>query len=518
MGFPAMGYFQSIGLHLSNRRVMWLLGIWFWSLPWGSMEAWGLEICIVLLLILKSITDHYTQIIERVTAQVNLQIHSPLTNHLPPQKIPSTAALEHAIHSLVEQSIRHHRLMKLVKEVASICNRNEPMDRVINSAITAIFKSTGWPVATRIDTQLEFINNNYKVEVYFSPELPDHQRQFIRADAAFSEPHLARIIEQINTFRTPLWRKTKVPEGPGRFQFYLPVIAFRKVKSVIVLWGIPLTDFDQEFMTAMTTIGLELGRVAERFSRQEMDAQANQSMMVTTKVAGIGEIASRVAHEINNPLSVIVGRADQLAQYTGEHHPKEKTMQRMLTSISHNAERIATTISALKNISYEESIKELQEVSLSEIIHEAFNTVIDKAHRLGIHLRLPTKTVDAVIQGRRTHLNQLMINLVNAALDAAAKTEEPFVEVSLEQDMNSVTVTITENGHQESYEAREFLMDPNRVYESIEHGYGLSFFIAAKIAELHYGKLSLKRIDGKNYTILRLPWIQPQTQALSPSA
>ena len=211
---------------------------------------------------------------------------------------------------------------------------------------------------------------------------------------------------------------------------------------------------------------------------QRLQAQLVQ----TEKLVSLGQLAAGAAHEINNPLTAILGFSDLLAD-----DPTLPEKSRVTASkIRDQARRTKTLVQNL--LSFARQVP--AERSLLDI-----NTVVNKAMELrALDLRSTTSRVEmqleSVLPGVRGDGNQLMqvfFNIISNALDAMGSMEGGVLTIKTLRDRSSVVVLLADNG--------PGIKDPHRVFDPfyttkpVGKGTGLGLSICFGIVQEHGGKI-----------------------------
>ncbi len=137
-----------------------------------------------------------------------------------------------------------------------------------------------------------------------------------------------------------------------------------------------------------------------------------ETTLHASRLAALGEMASGIAHEINNPLTVILARASLL-----EMRIEDPSLVDSVKKIQHHAQRISKITRGLRYFSREESSDPMSEFSLNEIVEDSIAISSERSKSNGVRLYsdLPT---DLTAFGRGYQVSQVIINLLNNANDA----------------------------------------------------------------------------------------------------
>lgn len=272
----------------------------------------------------------------------------------------------------------------------------------------------------------------------------------------------------------------------------------------------------RNFYTVKSPIFDEQGKVIMTvgISRDITDIQEAQSKAIeSAKMATLGEMAAGIAHEINNPLAVITGltssmrdRAQTLRKGTGDGlaHDCER--------IEKMAMRIARIVKGLRTFSRNSEDDPFSLESLKTIVEDTLSLCHDKLKRKSVEFRL--KAMPAIeIQCRSGQLTQILINLINNAIDAVEGLPERWVELEIRDAPTSVEILITDSGKGISTEIRKRIMQPFFTTKDVGMGTGLGLSISRGIAEEHGGTLAYNEQSAHTQFSIHLPKKHPSLLA-----
>ncbi|MCC7386643.1 MAG: HAMP domain-containing protein [Deltaproteobacteria bacterium] len=237
----------------------------------------------------------------------------------------------------------------------------------------------------------------------------------------------------------------------------------------------------------------EFGRLAQQFNRMTAALKAHQRHRVESeKLAGIGRLAAGVAHEINNPIAVILGYARVLRRNA------DAKLDEDLAVIEDEALRCQEIVQGLLDLARPVR-PEAQPVSLRELCQEAIAR-LEEAQRLqGVEVEIDGA---ATIQGSPQRLRQVILNLLQNAADAAGPHGR--VRAVIRREENGAAVSVSDSGPGLSEEIRARLFEP--FFTTKTGGTGLGLAISKAIALEHGGDIEVSSGAGGGATfILRLP-------------
>ncbi|MGO4408610.1 MULTISPECIES: sensor histidine kinase [unclassified Brevundimonas] len=230
-----------------------------------------------------------------------------------------------------------------------------------------------------------------------------------------------------------------------------------------------------------------LNRQIEERMRAEASREALRDELVQAgKLAALGQIAAGVAHEINQPVAAIRTQAESAAAYLErDQGPKAA---RALGRIGDLTARIGAITRELHAFS-RKSEPGLTVVSLTEAIDGALLLLGGRVRQAGVRL-IRNKGEDTVVMADRFRLEQVIVNLIQNAVEALEGTPNAAITLSILRRGGKVELTIADNGPGVSEAIREQLFTP--FVTSKATGLGLGLVISRDIVAAFNGELDLR--------------------------
>ncbi len=255
-----------------------------------------------------------------------------------------------------------------------------------------------------------------------------------------------------------------------------------------------------------------------------------QQLLHSEKMASLGRLVAGVAHELNNPISFVLGNvfslqrySQRLQQYLHQIHGlplpesvlalrRELRIDRLLEDLpslmegtQEGAQRTADIVSGLKRFSAMDR-EELSRVELNGVVERAIRWIkIGTAPRFVVKW---THQADCFVSGHGGQLLQVMMNLIQNAYDAAVAVNQqsPELHITLTQQGARVKLNFDDNGPGIAPEHMQRIFEPFFTTKSASKGTGLGLSISYGIVEQHVGTLSARNLPqgGARFT-LELP-------------
>ena len=270
--------------------------------------------------------------------------------------------------------------------------------------------------------------------------------------------------------------------------------------------------------------------ITSRKTADEQVRQQEERMQFTSRLTTMGEMASSLAHELNQPLSAISNYCMGVAKRLDGHLDPTVTKDILpaLEKASEQAHRAGTIIQRIRGF-VKRSEPQRKESRITEIINDAVGLVEIEAHRHRLSIDseiaedLPVVNLDPVL------ILQVVVNLLKNALDSvreayplSSRWSAPPVRIRTDLDTSifpaMLRIQVTDAGGGIPENVMERIFEP--FYSTKSDGMGMGLNICRSIIESHHGRLWATNIQdseqtklaGCTFTIL-LPLESPETKA-----
>ena len=234
----------------------------------------------------------------------------------------------------------------------------------------------------------------------------------------------------------------------------------------------------------------ELAELAGVFDQMAHDLAEHQAQKLEShRLASIGQVASGVAHEINNPLGVILGYLTLLRRDAALTDREE------LRIIEDEVRQCKSIVAGLLDLARPVRL-DRAEVDLGEIAREAVARLLESGQADGVAIEL-TGEAALPVSADESKLRQVVSNLIGNAIDAARDpaASATVVRVSWAARGDRAHVTIEDRGPGISAAAQTRIFEP--FFTTRARGHGLGLAIARTLARAHNGDVEVApRDDG----------------------
>jgi signal transduction histidine kinase len=217
----------------------------------------------------------------------------------------------------------------------------------------------------------------------------------------------------------------------------------------------------------------------------EKEAQA----IHTSKLASLSEMASGVAHEINNPLVIIMGQAAMLKRGLESNTLEKERGLLLVQKLIDTSERISKIVRALIFMTTIDASADEQYSSLLETMNIVTDVSQEKMKSLGITFSIEESQLeDVVLNCPAVDLTNVLVSLVFNSVDAIKNTENPWIKLQVEKNkyrdgISETQIRIIDSGRGIPAHIIEKIFNPFFTTKPIGQGVGLGLSISKSMLE-----------------------------------
>lgn len=239
---------------------------------------------------------------------------------------------------------------------------------------------------------------------------------------------------------------------------------------------------------AITIAGLLVQR-RHRF-RAEAEIQRQRTELAhVARVSTMGQLASALTHELNQPLGAILRNAEAAEIFLQSERPNLDEIRAILADIRRDDRRAGNVIDRMRTL-YKRRSPMLDRLDLRELAEDTVALARPDAAKREVKLMLHVPSRLPAACGDRVHLQQVLLNLILNAMDAAGAVSKArrFVSVRVgETDDGKLQVTVTDRGSGVSPDDAARIFEP--FFTTKPEGMGMGLAISRTIIEAHGGDI-----------------------------
>ena len=267
----------------------------------------------------------------------------------------------------------------------------------------------------------------------------------------------------------------------------------RVAVMIIIFGGLGIT------MTVIILTGKMINRIVKADEEKE---QMNKQIMQAGKLASVGELAAGIAHEINNPVAIMMEEAgwigDLLQEEQFQNSANLEELKRAVGQIRTQGKRCKEITHKLLSFARKTDPR-VQDVDVNELIKELiqFSEQRAKYARVTINTRLQEDL--PFVRASQSELQQVFLNLINNALDAMEK-EGGILNITTHLEGDYLVVEVSDTGPGIPEANLQKIFDPFFTTKPVGKGTGLGLSICYGIIKKMGGEINVKSALGKGTT------------------
>jgi two-component system sensor histidine kinase DctS len=231
--------------------------------------------------------------------------------------------------------------------------------------------------------------------------------------------------------------------------------------------------------------------VTEKREIEDLNRQQEEKLAATARLASMGEVASTLAHELNQPLAAISSYVTGSLNMLESELPPAAEVRAALKQAQKQAQRAGAIIHSVHNfVQRRQPLREL--VKPNEIVHNTMPLLelIARKHAARIEVDVPDDLPP--VPGDRVMLEQVLLNLARNGIEAMHETPlvDRVLSIRAAVSDSSVTFSVTDRGPGIDPAVRDKLFTP--FHSTKPQGMGMGLSICRSVAESHGGRLTYR--------------------------
>jgi PAS domain S-box-containing protein len=251
---------------------------------------------------------------------------------------------------------------------------------------------------------------------------------------------------------------------------------------------------------------LIVASVIDITERLALERDARRAETLTS----LGSAAAGIAHDLNNPLSVVLSRAELLLG-TPEDALSPQMLREDLEVIHRQAERASRIVSEFLELS-RHGPKATAPLQLSDLVDKALLLMGEQMRKAGIAVNVALQSGLPPVMGDAVSLERVLINLLSNACDAMPRGGEVRIASARDSRPGWLRLSVADNGPGIQPHALDRIFD--LLYTTKAGGSGLGLWLSRRIVQEHKGKIEVQSEPGKGAVFsLLLPGVENAAEA-----
>lgn len=306
-----------------------------------------------------------------------------------------------------------------------------------------------------------------------------------------THPSASDLIQNIQDF-------SKI-KTPGRRQWQAQIPVNQQLRTHLAMTE--NRDSLSGMETVVTIVDIE---DYKRIEKENLIQRA--TLEQSAKMAALGVMSSGLAHEINNPLAIILARVQlmQMQLQATNLHPETEKMLGSLDVVDKTVKRISKIIKSLRSFARETNSDPFEKVSLAEVVEMTLSFCEAQIRSTRVHFE---NKIDSSLQilCRPTEVSQVLLNALNNSIYAISSLDEKWLRLEAEVIQNLVVIKITDSGRGIQESLREKVMIPFFTTKEVGSGTGLGLSLSKGIVESHGGQFYFNHENPNTQLVMTFP-------------
>ena len=262
----------------------------------------------------------------------------------------------------------------------------------------------------------------------------------------------------------------------------------------------------------ITTIFITKKAVARLEQADLKMNELNVQLCHSDKLAALGKMSAGIAHEINNPLAVILQKTGWMEDLLAEEEfQKSENIEEFKTSIKKIEEHVERARKVVHNmLGYVRKMEpRLEDVDVNMTINQTIDILENYARINNIDIETDLSKELPLTAGDQAKLQQVFLNLISNAIDVIGK--DGSIEIKSRQINSSIDVSIRDNGPGIPEDKLKKVFDPFYTSKEQGKGTGLGLWVSHNIIEMMGGTITVESEVGKGTVFtIQIPIVAPE--------
>ncbi|UTF50845.1 ATP-binding protein [Desulfomicrobium sp. ZS1] len=268
-------------------------------------------------------------------------------------------------------------------------------------------------------------------------------------------------------------------------------------KTRMATWGVMGGGF---VVIILGTLIMTRMIVAQQENAGRQQAQMNEELIQSSKMAALGKLAAGVAHEVNNPLAVIREKAgwmrDLLEEEDVKASPNFQEFVDAVDKIEQHVERAGTVVHRM--LGFARRMEPVcNDLYINDVLKQTTTFLENEIRFRNIELIWALNPDLPTIQSDAAQIQQVILNLFNNAIDAIGRNGHITVKTGYEAETDMVSISLRDDGPGMDKEVQRRIFDPFYTTKNVGKGTGLGLSISYSIINKLGGSIRFESEAGK---------------------
>ena len=277
--------------------------------------------------------------------------------------------------------------------------------------------------------------------------------------------------------------------------FYLPINTMPFFKNMFLLSsGLAIA-----YSALLSFFLMQLNELLKSQLHQHKDL-----LLESAKFQSLGQMASNLAHDINNPLFNIQGKLHKMRNLLSQDKLDLERCDVIVEEVELTILRLSQIVKGISTFARQSDGDQMVAINVKELIRGIELLSGDRITRLGIEFSISGDDNIQIIC-YPSYISQVLINLINNAIDAVELSNVKKIMIQIFEKSGWIEFQIIDSGSGISQELHEKIFEPFFTTKNYGKGTGLGLSISKGLVKAHGGEIFYTRLNRSTAFIVRLP-------------
>jgi len=268
-----------------------------------------------------------------------------------------------------------------------------------------------------------------------------------------------------------------------------------------------LEDYNSSDARQLTLLMQGLWRIIEHKKHHEQIQKIEKNLSVSSRLASMNVLCRCIAHEINNPLSMIQGHSDDLKDSLISHKEiNPQSIYQATEQIDKMVERISTVIKGMRTFIQDSTMGFVRNIKINELVENTLNFVKTKLINVDIELIVKNHLhPDQIIDCHPSQIAEVILNLIYNSIDAIYRLPSRWIILEITSTDQVINISITDSGSNIKPDIAKYIFEPFFTTKEDYRGQGLGLYISKTFVEEHSGTIILDETSANTCFRVSIP-------------
>lgn len=227
-------------------------------------------------------------------------------------------------------------------------------------------------------------------------------------------------------------------------------------------------------------------------------------LVESAKFQSLGQMASNLAHDINNPLFTIQGKLHQMRNLLSRDQLDLEKCDQIVESVEATLLKLSQIVKGISTFAREGRGDQMVSIGVKDLIEGNLALAIDRIKNSGIDLEIQIDPKAKLIC-YPSFISQVLLNLLNNAIDALENVPSKKISVRAYVEKNWIHIAVSDSGPGVPKEIEKKIFEPFFTTKTFGKGTGLGLSISKGLVQVHEGELLYSREGNMTNFVVRLP-------------